>query len=503
MTQQSDSLPVTIVVFGASGDLTQRKLIPALFNLFRKHRLREKFFIVGVARTAMDDDAFRKTLLEGVKQFASYQYTDEEWQAFAAHLSYHACDISAEGEEHKLAQALGALEGGPACRLYYMATPPKFFPGIAAALGRADMLKEIDGFRRVVIEKPFGTDLKSAMELTELLHHEMSEQQIYRIDHYLGKETVQNMLVFRFANGIFEPIWNRNYIDHVEISALEQVGLEHRAGYYDGVGVVRDMFQNHMLALLTLVAMEPPASINATALRNERAKVLAAVRPIGSGELRQETVRAQYDGYRQEEGVAPDSQTPTYAAMRFYIDNWRWQGVPFLVRSGKKLKEKRTEIIIQFKKPPHAMFPDADRDSMPANVLSMCLTPEEGIHLRFDAKVPDKAAEMRPVDMDFTYADTFGPRSIPEAYERLLLDALHGDQSLFNRSDQVELSWQLLDPILAGWEAPGGPPLATYAPSSNGPREADALIMGSGAAWLRGGCGKDMTTGAPEGQEPA
>ena len=406
--------------------------------------------------------------------------------------------LAAEGEEHKLAQSLAEQEAGPADRLYYLATPPKFFPGIAAALGRANMVSEAEGFRRVVLEKPFGTDLKSAMALTEQLHQVMAEQQIYRIDHYLGKETVQNMLVFRFANGIFEPIWNRNYVDHVQICALEQVGLEHRAGYYDGVGVVRDMFQNHMLALLTLVAMEPPASFNATALRNERAKVLSAVRPIPPDRLGQETVRGQYAGYRQEEGVAPDSQTPTYAAMRFYVDNWRWQGVPFFLRSGKKLKEKRTEIIIQFKKPPHAMFPDAAMDSMPANVLSMCLTPDEGIHLRFDAKVPDTAAGMRPVDMDFTYAETFGPRSIPEAYERLLLDALHGDPSLFNRNDQVELAWQLLDPIIAGWEAPGGPPLTIYEPDNNGPHEADELMLRNGRDWLRGGCGKDMITGAVE-----
>jgi glucose-6-phosphate 1-dehydrogenase len=499
MTQQNAADKTTsIAIFGASGDLTQRKLIPALFNLFRKGRLPAKFLIVGVARTRMDDEAFRTSLHDGVKQYAAYQFTDGEWEAFASHLSYHACDFTADGQAEGLAQVLSQMEQGPADRLYYLATPPKFFAPIAAALGRAGMVHEADGFRRVIIEKPFGTDLTSARELTGQLHQVMDERQIYRIDHYLGKETVQNMLVFRFANGIFEPIWNRNYVDHVEISVLEQIGVEHRAGYYDGVGLVRDMFQNHILALLALVAMEPPASLDATALRNERAKVLSAVRPIPRERLKRETVRGQYAGYRQEEGVAPDSQTPTFAAMRLYVDNWRWQGVPFFLRSGKKLKEKRTEIIIQFRRPPHVMFPESDRESMPANVLSLCLMPQEGIHLRFDAKVPDTVAGTRPVDMDFTYADTFGPRSIPEAYERLVLDALHGDQSLFNRNDQVELAWQLLDPVISGWDTPDGPPLAMYQPGTWGPPEAVELMAQEGRDWLLGGCVKDTTTGAAE-----
>src|SRR5439155_12216979 len=297
---------------------------------------------------------------------------------------------------------------------------------------RAGMVEQKAGFRRVVIEKPFGTDLRSARGLNDELHRLVSEQQIYRIDHYLSKETVQNVLVFRFANGIFEPIWNRNYVDHVQISVLEEVGVGHRAGYYDTAGVLRDMFQNHLLQLLALVAMEPPASFNSNAIRNERAKVLSAVRPIEKDCMKLYTVRGQYNGYRQEEGIKPDSQTPTYAAVRFNIDNWRWQDVPFYLRSGKCLKEKRTEVVIQFQCPPHLMFP-AQRDSlhMTPNMLALCLQPDEGIHLRFEAKVPDTPADMRSVDMDFSYQEAFGARSIPEAYERLLLDAINGDAALF------------------------------------------------------------------------
>ncbi|MEP7199845.1 MAG: glucose-6-phosphate dehydrogenase, partial [Chloroflexota bacterium] len=428
MTQSnSNDISTTIVIFGASGDLTERKLIPALFNLYRKGRLPKICRIVGVARTPETDDHFRQRARAGVDQFADYKFTDDEWNAFAPQLIYHTGDFVRDGEEHRLAAALKEMEDGTSHRLYYLATPPQFFMGIAAALGRAGMTDEAEGFRRVIIEKPFGTDLPSANELTTALHRVLREQQIYRIDHYLGKETVQNVLVFRFANGIFEPVWNRNYIDHVQISVLEQVGVGHRAGYYDGVGVVRDMFQNHILALLALVAMEPPTSFNATALRNERAKLLSAVRPIALTD----TVRGQYKGYLAEEGVKPNSATATYAALRLFIDNWRWQDVPFYLRSGKTLKEKRSEILIQFKQPPHRMFPAPSRDSITANLLAICLQPDEGIHLRFDAKVPDTVAEMRAVDMDFNYEESFGARSIPEAYERLLLDALNGDASLF------------------------------------------------------------------------
>jgi glucose-6-phosphate 1-dehydrogenase len=488
----------TIVIFGASGDLTQRKLLPALFNLFTKKRLPSNFHIVGVARTSMDDDTFRSQMHDAVIKFCETLYTKDQWAGFAPRLSYHTCDIAAPGEEQKLAAALATLEGGPADRLFYLATPPNFFGPIVAAIGRAHMEDETEGFRRLVVEKPFGTDLKSAQTLSAELHNVLNEDQIYRIDHYLGKESVQNMLVFRFANGIFEPIWNRNYIDHVQISALETVDVGHRAGYYDGVGVLRDMFQNHMLALLTFVAMEPPSSFKANPLRNERAKVLSEIRPITPDRLRFDTVRGQYSTYKQAEGIAPDSQTPTYAALRLFIDNWRWQDVPFYLRSGKALKDKRTEIIIRFKRPPHMMFPEDERSSMTANILSLCLQPDEGIHLRFEAKMPDTVATVRSVDMDFNYAETFGPGAVPEAYERLLLDTLHGDQSLFNRSDQVELAWQLLDPILAGWNSPDAPPLGMYDAGTFGPKGGAFLIEGRDRTWLRG-CGDGVeTTGEVE-----
>lgn len=322
--------------------------------------------------------------------------------------------------------------------------------------------------------------------LNQGIHEVLNENQIYRIDHYLGKETVQNILVYRFANALIEPVWNRNYIDHVQITVAEDVGVGHRAGYYDGVGVVRDMFQNHLLQLLTLVAMEPPASFSADALRNEKVKVLSAVRPIAANEVASHTIRGQYRGYREEPGIASDSQTATYAAIRLLVDNWRWKGVPFYLRSGKLLAEKTTEILIQFKQPPHLMFPLPPESEIPANMLALCLQPDEGIHLRFEAKVPDTTAEMRGVDMEFHYRDSFGPSAIPEAYERLLLDALNGDASLFTRSDQIELGWGLMDPIIAGWHAPDAPSLSVYEPGSWGPAEAEAFLQRDGRGWLRG-----------------
>ncbi|MGC8782078.1 MAG: glucose-6-phosphate dehydrogenase [Anaerolineae bacterium] len=313
----------------------------------------------------------------------------------------------------------------------------------------------------------------------------LDERQIYRINHYLGKETVQNILVSRFANTIYEPLWNRNYVDHVQITVAETVGVGSRAGYYDGVGAVRDMFQNHILQLLSLVAMEAPASFDAEAQREEKVKVLKAVRPIRADEVARNAVRAQYRGYRDEPGVAPDSQTETYAAIRFHIDNWRWQGVPFYLRSGKRLATKASEITIQFKRPPHLMFPLPAGAEIAPNLLTLCLQPDEGIHLRTQAKVPDTVADMHTVSLAFHYRDSFEANPIPEAYERLLLDALHGDASLFTRGDRAELAWRLLDPILAAWQA-GKAPLATYEPGSWGPAEADELLARDGRAWLHG-----------------
>ncbi len=477
----NNNLPVSIIIFGASGDLTQRKLLPSLFNLYRKGRMPKQFRIVGYGNTAFTDDQFRTHLEEGVKQFASFKYTDEEWKAFASNLAYLQGRYTDLADFKKLGSFLKGWEVNSGNRLYYMATPPGVFPNIIDLLGLTDQLAEYNGWRRVVIEKPFGTDFESAHSLNEQIHKALNEKQIYRIDHYLGKETVQNILVTRFANTIFEPLWNRNYIDHVEITVAEQVGVEHRARFYDQVGVLRDMFQNHLLQLVSLVGMEPPVSFDATALRNEKVKVLSAIHPVKEEDVPRKTVRAQYKGYREEEGVDPQSTTATYGAVRLQIDNWRWQGVPFYLRSGKRLKEKLTQITIEFKEPPHLLFPTKDGRLTP-NMLILYLQPDEGVHWRFEAKVPDTVAEMRSVDMEFHYADSFGKTAIPEAYERLLVDALIGDASLFTRADEVETAWGLIDPILQVWESEKQP-LAFYDPDSWGPSEADELLARDGRKW--------------------
>lgn len=481
MVNMINDLPVSIIIFGASGDLTQRKLVPSLFNLYRKGRMPKQFRVVGYGNTAFTDDQFRAHLEEGVKKFASFEFKQGEWDTFAPNLVYLQGRYTDLADFKRLGAFLKEWEIGSGNRIYYMATPPGVFPNIIDLLGLTDQLTEYNGWRRVVIEKPFGTDLESARSLNQQIHKTLSEKQIYRIDHYLGKETVQNILVTRFANTIFEPLWNRNYIDHVEITVAEQVGVEHRARFYDSVGVVRDMFQNHLLQLMTLVAMEPPASFDANALRNEKVKVLSSIRPLKEEEVARRTVRAQYKGYREEEGVNPQSMTPTYAAVRLQIDNWRWQGVPFYLRSGKRLKEKLSQITIEFKEPPHLLFPTKSGRLTP-NMLVLFLQPDEGIHWRFEAKVPDTVAELRSVDMEFHYADSFGKTAIPEAYERLLLDAIMGDASLFTRADEVETAWSLMDPIIEAWEA-NNQPLAFYEPGSWGPVEADELLAREGRRW--------------------
>jgi glucose-6-phosphate 1-dehydrogenase len=372
--------------------------------------------------------------------------------------------------------------------VYYLATPPEYFLEIVAGLSAAGLLDESSGWRRVVIEKPFGTSLETARALNASIHQVLREDQVFRIDHYLGKETVQNILVARFANTIFEPIWNRNYIENVQITVAETVGVETRGKYYDKAGVVRDMFQNHLLQLLTLVAMEPTSSYKADALRDEKLKVISAIRPISSAKAGKHTVLGQYRGYREEANVAPDSKTATFAVMRLFIDNWRWQGVPFYLRSGKKMAEKSSEIIIQFKNVPHRIFPMDDDFSASSNLLSLCLQPDEGIHLRFEAKVPGAITETRSVMMDFDYRDEFGENSLPDAYERLLLDVTLGDASLFTRADQTELSWQLIDPILAGWECADAPAPSIYEPGSWGPDESAKLLTADNCDWNKG-CG--------------
>jgi glucose-6-phosphate 1-dehydrogenase len=474
--------PTSLVIFGASGDLNHRKLIPALYHLCHKERISPSVNIIGVSRSPYSDDSFRDDLRKSVEERASDVYTTKSWERFKKRLFYLPADVSKPEGVEKLRDYLTEQESGPANRLYYLSVAPHLYEPITNNLNQLNMASEDGGWRRIVIEKPFGYDLQSAQELNNVLHAAFNESQIYRIDHYLGKETAQNILFFRFANTIFEPVWKRNYVNSVQITVAETVDVGHRAGYYDQSGVLRDMFQNHLLQLLTLVAMEPPASFEADALRNEKVKVLGAVRPVAL----EDTVRAQYDGYLKTEDVAPDSQTPTYAALKLYVDNWRWQGVPFYLRSGKALQQKSTEVTVEFQRPPLMMFDTPEDTRLTSNRLSICIQPDEGIHLKFEAKVPDSAQEARSVDMEFHYRSSFGELAIPDAYERLLLDALHGDASLFTRSDEIEAAWRIMDPVLQGWETDSAPPMARYTPGSWGPQEADALMARDGNAWIMG-----------------
>ncbi|MCC6568879.1 MAG: glucose-6-phosphate dehydrogenase [Anaerolineales bacterium] len=477
----ANGLPTSIIIFGASGDLTQRKLIPSLFNGYRKGRMPKQFRIVGYGNTAFTDEAFRSHLEDGIKKFASFEVKSEQWAEFASKIFYLQGKYDTLDDFEKLSEAMSKWEDGAGNRMYYMATPPGVFPNIIDLLGITEQLTENGGWRRVVIEKPFGTDLASAKNLNQQIHRTLNENQIYRIDHDLGKETVQNILITRFANTIFEPLWNRNYIDHVAITVAEKVGVEHRGKFYDGVGVMRDMFQNHLLQLLSLVAMEPPSSFEANALRNEKVKVLCSIRPMNAEAVAQNAVRSQYKGYLQENGVSPESKTPTFAALKLQVDNWRWQGVPFYLRSGKALKEKVSQITVQFKEPPHLLF-NASNGIPTPNMLILFLQPDEGVHWRFEAKVPDTISETRSVDMEFKYADSFGKTAIPEAYERLLLDTITGDASLFTRADEVETAWGLIDPILEAWNSTSQP-LAAYDVGSWGPAKADALLARDGKIW--------------------
>ena len=480
-------MSTTLVIFGATGDLARRKLVPALFTLYCKGRLPEDMHIVGFARGEMTDETFRELTWKGAEELADLAVRPDVWGKFAKRLSYVQGDLSSEGDCSMLRAQLERLEGEtPVERVYFLSVAPSLYETAIRSLASAGLTDQANGPRRVVIEKPFGHDSASARTLDEVVHGAFDESQVYRIDHYLGKETVQNLMVLRFANAIFEPLWNRTYVAQVQVTVAEQVDVGTRAGYYDGFGVVRDMVQNHLLQLLTLVAMEPPASMDAGALRNEKVKVLQAVRRWETPkEAARNAVGAQYQGYRQANGVQPDSNTPTYAAMRLFVDNWRWRDVPFYLRSGKAMAEKSSEINVQFRCPPHQLFHLNEDDVQAANLLGICLQPDEGMHLRFQVKVPDAGTTMRPQDMEFHYGSSFSEQGIPEAYERLLQDALVGDASLFIRSDQIHEAWDIVDPLLQAWEAPPDAPLGTeYPHGSWGPPEADALLAEHGHAWL-------------------
>lgn len=486
--------PLTLVIFGGTGDLARRKLIPALFRLWQEKLLPEAFAVVGVARENMDDVEYRRRAREALAEFATAA-TEEEWAEFGERLFFgsHVFDDD-EGFERLKTQLveIEARLGIPGNRLFYYAVPPQVVDEISHDLGRANLIcpPECQCWTRMIVEKPFGRDLASAQALNHALLDVYDERQIFRIDHYLGKETLQNMMVFRFGNSVWEPLWSRSHIDHVQITVAEQVGLEARADYYEKSGALRDMVQSHLLQILTLVAMEPPASYDADSVRNEKVKVLRSIRPLLGEDIDRETVRGQYTagggegkqaGYRDEPGAAPDSRTETFAAVRFQVENWRWAGVPFYLRTGKRLPSKATEVVIAFRPAPHPVMDLVENDLPAPNMLVLRIQPKEGISLFFEAKVPGLAGRLQAVSMDFDYATAFGGAESPEAYQRLLLDAMLGDATLFARRDEVEAAWTLVTPILERWEAGGEP--EGYPAGSWGPEGADRLLGEDKRSW--------------------
>ncbi len=481
--------PCVLVIFGASGDLTHKKLMPALYALAVRDLLPQRFAIVGVARTEGDDDSFRQDMEGAVKQYARDPFKQETWDELAAQLRYVASDFADPGGEDKLHELLGKLDeeldlGGN--RVFYLAVPPPAFPVIVEALGKR---REKRGWTRLVVEKPFGHDLESAKQLTTKLRKYFREEEIFRIDHYLGKETVQNMLALRFANGIFEPIWNRQFIDHVQITVAESIGIEGRAGYYEHSGAIRDIFQNHLLQLLAITAMEPPIDFTSDAVHNEKVKVLSALHtPDPRSVVRGQYGRGFVEGeevvaYREEEGVAPDSMTETYVAAKLYVDNWRWADTPFYVRMGKRLARRETTIAIQFKRAPHPPFEETAAEGLRPNVLLVNVQPDEGVSLAIGAKVPGQGMTIRTVHMDFLYGGAFRT-GMPEAYERLILDVMLGDSTLFTRADEVEEQWLLVDAIVAAWQR-DRPAFPNYPAGSWGPPSADDLLHRDGRSWRR------------------
>ncbi len=487
--------PQVLVIFGGTGDLARRKLIPAIFRLWQQKLLPEQFALVGIAREQMDDAEYRRRAREALGEFARAP-TDEEWAEFGRRLFFgsHVFDDQ-EGFE-RLKTQLADVDrelGIPGNRLFYFAVPPQVVDEISRDMGRAGLVCRADCacFTRMIVEKPFGRDLASAEELNRVILEVFDERQVFRIDHYLGKETLQNLMVFRFGNSVWEPLWSRSHIDHVQITVAEQVGLESRADYYERSGALRDMVQSHLLQILTLVAMEPPASYDADSVRNEKVKVLRSIRPLLGEDVDHATVRGQYTastagdrrlaGYREEEGANPESRTETFAAVRLEVENWRWAGVPFYLRTGKRLPSKATEVVIHFRPAPHPVMDLVEGDVPAPNALVLRIQPKEGISLYFEAKVPGLTGRMKPVSMDFDYATAFAGAESPEAYQRLLLDAMLGDATLFARRDEVEAAWTLITPILERWEGGGAP--EGYPAGSWGPQGAERLLAEDGRGW--------------------
>ncbi|HTB13234.1 MAG TPA: glucose-6-phosphate dehydrogenase [Bryobacteraceae bacterium] len=473
-----------IVIFGANGDLTKRKLLPALYRLAYERRLPDSFAIIGNSRTAMTDEVFREKMHESVKEFLEDSPFDEDlWNSFARNIFYIAGDLNDPQLYAEIKKKLDELNRPNV--LYYLSTQPSYYGPVVEAIGAAGMGRSTEkGWHRVVIEKPFGHDLESARALNARVHSVFPEAAVFRIDHYLGKETVQNIIAFRFGNGIFEPLWNRRYVNHVQITAAESIGVEGRGAYYQEAGALRDMIQNHLLQVMATTAMEPPAVFEPDAMRDERAKLLRSVKIMKPEEVHLYAVAGQYRGFREEKGVDPHSQTDTFAAATFFVDNWRWAGVPFYIRSGKKMPKRTTDIAIQFNSAPHALFTSEDGRPPRPNLLILRIQPEEGISLRFLSKYPGAGMRLRPVSMDFNYGSSFGERS-PSAYETLLMDVMIGDATLYTRQDMVEASWQAVTPILDSWAARVFD-FPNYDPGTWGPAESDAMLARNGHKWRNG-----------------